>query len=56
MKTLNAIRMSALLGGARAPRDGKSPRGLLALIICSGPGPFYPIGARYALCYVLCAS
>ncbi len=56
MKILDAIQMSAVLGGARAPCDGKSLRGILALVICSGPGPFYPYVPRELLCYVLCRS
>ncbi len=55
MKTLNAIRMSAVLGGA-APCEGRSARALLDLIIRNGPGPFNPHGVRYALSYLLCGS
>ena len=56
MKTLNALRMSAVLGGARTPCDGKSPYGLIALIVCTGPGPFFPVHVRTALCFALCRS
>ncbi len=55
MKTLNAIRMVAVLGGA-GRCDGKPARALLDLIIRNGPGPFNPHGARYALAYLLCGS
>jgi len=58
MKILNAIRMAAVHGGARAAAcDGKALRNRpVALVICSGPGPFYPFAAGLILCYALCTS
>ena len=57
MKTLDAIRMTAVSGGADIPCDGKSPQYLLAWWLCSGPGPFNPMGlVGNALCYALCGS
>lgn len=57
MKILDAIRMTAVSGGADTPCDGKSPHYLLAWWLCSGPGPFNPMGlAGNGLCYALCGS